>query len=136
MAEMDHRIFYYIALILTLAIAWRYGAACEKHGATTAFAGSLVTSLSASQESWSSLDIELLLVDMAVLCSFWRLSLKTDRFWPYWVTGWQLVAVLLHIQRGMFEEILPAPYALLNMYLAYPILLLIVTASLRRRTMR
>jgi hypothetical protein len=131
---MDHRIIYYLVLAVTLVLAFRFGTASERQAAATATLASLVTSLSASSDSWSYLDIELFVVDLAVLASFWTLSLKSDRFWPYWVTGWQLVSVLMHIQRGLFAEILPAPYALLSMYLSYPILLLILAASLHRKT--
>ncbi len=126
---MDHRIIYYLVLAVTVLVALQRGATDEKQAALTALLGSLVTSVAASRQSWSNLDLGLLGVDLTVLASFWWLCLKTDRFWPYWITGWQLVTVLVHIQRGLFIEILAAPYALLSMYLAYPILLLILVAS-------
>ena len=43
-----------------------------------------------------------------------------------------LVAVLVHAQRALFDDILPAPYALMTMYLAYPMLALIICASIKR----
>lgn len=75
--------------------------------------------------------VQLLLVDLFVLASFWWLAFISDRFWPYWVTGWQLVAVLVHLQKALFKDILPEPYALMTMYLAYPSLLLILIASMQ-----
>jgi hypothetical protein len=127
---MDHRLIYYLVLFATVTFAFWLGSRGERQAALTALLASLVTSVTANSESWSYLDAHLRIVDVAVLASFWWLALKSDRFWPYWVTGWQLVTVLIHVQRGLFEEILPAPYALLSMYLAYPILLLILAASL------
>jgi hypothetical protein len=130
---MDHIIIYYCVLAATVFFGLRFGAATERQAAVTALFGSIVTTAVANSDSWNSLDPGLLIIDFAVLASFWWLALKSDRFWPYWVTGWQLVAVLIHIERGLFEEIMPAPYALLSMFLAYPILLLILAASLRHR---
>ena len=61
--------------------------------------------------------------------SFWVIALKTQRFWPYWITGWQLIAIFGHVQKLMFSEILARPYALLSMYISYPILFVILYAS-------
>jgi hypothetical protein len=135
---MDHRIIYYLALAAAIAFAFRFGGNVERKGALTALLGSVVSSVAANSESWAALDFGLLVIDIGVLASFWWLALSSDRFWPYWATGWQLVTVLIHVQRGLFEEIMPAPYALLSMYLAYPILLVIAAASLtqRRRDVR
>lgn len=127
---MDHKIAYYIILAITVAAAFWRGRDSEKWGAVTAVAGSLGSTLVALNQSWAYLAVELFLVDCAVLASFWWLSLTSDRFWPYWVTGWQLVAVLTHLQRALFADILPEPYALLSMYLAYPMLALILLASI------
>lgn len=128
---MDHKAIYYLVLVATLAIAlWRGGAA-ERWGALTALAGSLASTLTGLNQNWQGLLIELFVIDLSVLASFWWLTFRSNRFWPYWVTGWQLVAVLVHAQRALFEDILPAPYALMSMYLAYPMLLLIAIASFR-----
>jgi hypothetical protein len=69
-----------------------------------------------------------------VLAGFWSLALFSSRFWPYWATGWQLVGLLVHIQRLMFDDILAKPYGLLSMYIAYPILLVILLSSLQSGT--
>src|SRR3546814_7265701 len=61
--------------------------------------------------------------------SFWYIAFRTRRFWPYWITGWQLIAIFGHVQKLMFSEILARPYALLSMYIAYPILFMIIYAS-------
>ena len=68
-------------------------------------------------------------LDIVALASFWFIALKTNRFWPYWITGWQLIAIFGHVQKLMFSEILARPYELLSMYISYPILFLILYAS-------
>jgi len=129
---VNHAHFYYTFLVLTVVLAFWRGAGSEKWGAVTALSGSLASSLLGSDANWSKLIVDLMLVDLIVLASFWWLSLRSDRFWPYWVTGWQLVAVLVHAQRALFDDILSAPYALMTMYLAYPMLALIICASIKR----
>lgn len=128
---MDHKTIYYLALFATVAAAFWRGERSEKWGAATALAGSLASTVTSLNANWNGLIIQLLLVDVMVLASFWWLALCSRRYWPYWVTGWQLVAVLVHLQRALFEDILPAPYALMTMYLAYPTLLLILFASVQ-----
>ena len=130
---MDHKLLYYIVLAATLAAAYWRGARSERWGAVTALAGSLASTLTALNANWSGLIIQLLVIDLLVLASFWWLAIHSRRYWPYWVTGWQLVAVLVHLQRALFDDILPAPYALMTMYLAYPTLLLILFASLQNQ---
>ena len=130
---MDHKLLYYIVLVATVVAAFWRGARSERWGAVTALAGSLASTLTALNANWNGLIVQLLVVDLLVLASFWWLAIHSRRYWPYWVTGWQLVAVLVHLQRALFDDILPAPYALMTMYLAYPTLLLIFSASLQSR---
>ncbi|HMS20214.1 hypothetical protein [uncultured Sphingorhabdus sp.] len=128
---MDHKLLYYIVLVTTVTVAFWRGSQSERWGAVTALAGSLASTLTALNANWSGLIVQLFVIDLLVLASFWWLAIKSRRYWPYWVTGWQLVAVLVHIQRALFEDILPAPYALMTMYLSYPTLLLILFASVQ-----
>jgi hypothetical protein len=128
---MDHKVIYYLVLAATAAAAiWRGGHA-EKWGVATALLASIASTVTGLDQSWRALLFDLLVIDLAVLASFWWLTFHSSRFWPYWVTGWQLVAVLVHAQRALFADILPEPYALMSMYLAYPMLILIMLASVR-----
>lgn len=128
---MDHKIIYYLVLMATLTAALWRGGSYERWGATIAATGSVTSTIAGLNQSWQGLLGELLLIDLLVLAGFWWLSFRSDRFWPYWVTGWQLVAVLVHLQRALFADILPTPYALMSLYLAYPTLLLILYASVQ-----
>ncbi|SNT03373.1 hypothetical protein [Sphingopyxis indica] len=77
----------------------------------------------------SDSEVNIFAIDLIALASFWLIALKTRRFWPYWITGWQLIAIFGHLQKLMFVEILARPYALLSMYISYPILFVILYAS-------
>lgn len=126
-----HVTVYYLMLILTLVGAHWYGRFSEKLGAWIAFSGSLITSIVPWGGIWETFAVPIFIIDVFVLIGFWSLALFSSSFWPYWATGWQLVGSLVHIQRLMFDDILEKPYGLLSMYIAYPILIIILMSSLR-----
>jgi hypothetical protein len=126
----SHVIAYYTILILTAVAAHWRGASSERMGIWIAVTGSICTSAVPRGGIWGELAMPIFIIDLLVLGGFWSLALFSNRFWPYWATGWQLVGTLVHIQRGLFDDILEKPYGLLSMYIAYPILGVIFGASL------
>ncbi|WP_373476209.1 hypothetical protein [Sphingorhabdus sp.] len=126
-----HVATYYTMLVATVFAAHWRGKSVEKAGAWIALSGSLFTSTVAWGGIWEAFAVPVFIIDLLVLAGFWSLALFSSRFWPYWATGWQLVGLLVHIQRLMFDDILEKPYGLLSMYIAYPILLVILLSSLQ-----
>jgi hypothetical protein len=129
-----HVATYYVMLVATVFAAHWRGKSCEKAGAWIALSGSLFTSTVAWGGIWEAFAVPVFIIDLMVLAGFWSLALFSSRFWPYWATGWQLVGLLVHIQRLMFDDILEKPYGLLSMYISYPILLVILLSSLQTQT--
>lgn len=76
------------------------------------------------------MDVTIALIDLVVLVAFWAIAIRSNRFWPYWITAWQLIAMMSHVQRLIFQEIQPVSYAFLTMNIAYPTLALIILVSL------
>ena len=120
---------YYLVLLITVAVAIRCGGPLERWAAYTALIASVLTSALAPFPAWTDIELNIFAIDLLVLLSFWFIALKTQDFWPYWITGWQLIAIFGHLQKFMFAEILARPYWLLSVYISYPILLLIIYAS-------
>ena len=120
---------YYGVLLLTVAVAMWRGGYMERWAAYTALLASVCTTVLAPAPDWSHIEYSIFAIDIVALASFWFIALKTQRFWPYWITGWQLIAIFGHLQKLMFSEILARPYALLSMYISYPILFVILYAS-------
>lgn len=120
---------YYGVLLLTVVVAVRRGGPLEKWAAFTALFASVCTTIVSPTPQWTDIEINIFVIDLVALASFWFIALRTQRFWPYWITGWQLIAIFGHLQKLMFSEILARPYALLSMYISYPILLVILYAS-------
>ncbi|MBN8842337.1 MAG: hypothetical protein J0H88_03735 [Sphingomonadales bacterium] len=120
---------YYGVLLLTVAVAMWRGGHMERWAAYTALIASVCTTVLAPVPDWSHIEYSIFAIDVVALASFWFIAFKTQRFWPYWITGWQLIAIFGHLQKLMFSEILARPYALLSMYISYPILFVILYAS-------
>lgn len=120
---------YYVVLLITVAVAIRRGGPLERWAAYTALIASVLTSAVAPFPTWTDIELNIFVIDLLVLLSFWFIAMKASSFWPYWITGWQLIAIFGHIQKYMFSEILARPYSLLSVYISYPILLLIIYAS-------
>ena len=120
---------YYVVLFITVAVAIRRGGPLERWAAYTALIASVLTSAVTPFPTWTDIEFNIFVIDMLVLLSFWLIAMKAHSFWPYWITGWQLIAIFGHIQKFMFSEILARPYSLLSVYISYPILLLIIYAA-------
>ncbi|WP_077148076.1 hypothetical protein [Sphingopyxis sp. KK2] len=120
---------YYSVLLITVAVAMRRGGPLERGAAYTALIASVCSTLVSPVPEWTNIEINIFIIDLVVLISFWIIAFKTERFWPYWITGWQLIAIFGHLQKLMFSEILARPYSLLSIYVSYPILLVIMYAA-------
>jgi hypothetical protein len=120
---------YYTVLLITVAVAIRRGGPWERWAAYTALIASILTSAVNPFPTWTNIEFNIFVIDLLVLLSFWFIALKTHSFWPYWITGWQLITIFGHVQKFMFSEIMARPYSVLSVYLSYPILLLIIYAS-------
>jgi hypothetical protein len=125
-----HVIIYYCMLALTASAAHWRGDSCQRLGAWIAIVASICTTAVPRGGVWSDLATPIFFIDVFTLAGFWALALFSRSFWPYWATGWQLVGSLVHVQRALFDDILEKPYGLLSMYIAYPILGVILVASL------
>lgn len=127
-----HVVPYYLILLVTALFAHWRGTRVERLGIWIAVAGSVCTTAFSTVGIWGELAYPLFIIDLLVLAGFWSLALFSKSYWPYWATGWQLVGTLVHIQRGLFDDILEKPYGLLSMYIAYPILGVILAGSLSK----
>ena len=129
-----------LAYSACLGLVLLLGGQPERVGATIVILGSLATGVVSAgvlgSSSWEHLEIGIMAVDIAVLGALWGIALSSNRFWPYWVTAWQLIAVLVHLQMVFFANILPNAYSYASMYLAFPMVLMLLFASVNFRLQR
>jgi hypothetical protein len=117
--------FYYIFIVGVALIVFSKGDNELKYTIIACIVASLASSISAMNHKWDFLSFYLFTIDSLLLIFFWYISIVTRSYWPYWVTGWQLISVLGHIQRYLFPEILPEPYSMLTRLMSYMIIILI-----------
>ena len=102
-------LFFAVLLFGCFFYALARGGWPEKAGAFALVAGSLLTVAvnSPLPQRYASVEVGILIVDVAVLLAFLALALLTDRYWPLWTTALQLLVVLAHLARlvdpGMFR---------------------------------
>lgn len=126
-----------LAYSACLGLVFLLGGQPERVGALILIVGSLATGVVAAgvlgSSTWDYLETGIFIIDVIVLVALWGIALSSDRFWPYWVTAWQLIAVLVHLQMVIFANIMPQAYAYATKYMAFPIVLLMLFASVNRR---
>jgi hypothetical protein len=77
-----------------------------------------------------------LIVDSAVLVVVMTIALVSDRFWPLWAAGLQLVDSLSHVMKAIDADLVPTVYGAAERFWSYPILLILFIGAWRqhRRT--
>jgi hypothetical protein len=64
------------------------------------------------------------------------IALVSDRFWPLWAAGLQLVDSMSHVLKAIDADLLPKVYGAAERFWSYPILLILLIGAWRqhRRT--
>ena len=80
---------------------------------------------------YSFLETGVLAVDLLAFLAFVAVALMSDRFWPLWVSGLQLTALLGHILKAAQTDLLPTAYAAALHFWSYPILIILAVGVWR-----
>ncbi|HVU31629.1 MAG TPA: hypothetical protein VHE36_14635 [Sphingomicrobium sp.] len=88
--------------------------------------------------SYSSVETGILIVDVLAFLAFTYAALISDRFWPLWVSGFQLTTSFGHVLKAADTQLMPLAYAAALRFWAYPILIILAVGTWRshRRTLR
>lgn len=85
---------------------------------------------------YQEMEFGVLAVDVGLFALFLAIALRSQRFWPLWVSGFHLVTVTAHAFRALKVDLLPAAYALAVQFWSYPVLLCIGLAIWRAERRR
>ena len=131
-------ILYLTLLTLTCGYAIYGGRRFERSTAAICIAATLATVSVNSPLSERYLRVEsgALLVDAAVLAAFVAVALCSDRFWPLWVAGLQLVTSFAHFLKAIDPGLVPQAYGAAVRIWSYPILIILAVATWRARRRR
>ena len=135
---LPHYIYFWGILLLTCGYALWRGRSDEKIAAAVCLGATIVTQLvmPPPEMRYSNLDLQLIVIDLAVLAAFVAIALRSERFWPLWVAGLQLTISISHLMKAVDQELMPRAYAAAAVLWSYPILLIIVIGTWRQHRRR
>ena len=128
-------LFYTLLLVAVTVYAYGRGHFDERLAATICVAGSLTT-LALSKtgiDLYAGIEGSIFLIDVLALAAFILLALRSNRFWPLWVAGFQLTSVFSHLLKATHWSLIPQVYAAAERFWIYPIFLAIVVGTWRSR---
>lgn len=130
-------IFWTILLVTCGYALWR-GRKYERIAAVVFLSATILSVVShqALQVRYHRLDIGEVVVDSAVLIAVVGIALVSDRFWPLWVAGLQLVNSMAHILKATTGDLPPWAYAVAERFWSYPILIILFIGAWRQHRRR
>ena len=128
------RLIIFNALLLgSCGYAWFRGRSDERTVAVVCLGASLASLavISSFATLYSSLEIGVLTVDIATLGAFTYVALRSERFWPLWVSGLQLTTSVAHMLKLLDPSLLPIAYSAAARMWSYPILIILAIGTWR-----
>jgi hypothetical protein len=133
-------IFFRILLALVAAYAFWNGRRDEREVGIVLVLGVIATHLVISplKTRFASVETHVFAVDLIVLVGFLWVALRSERFWPLWIAGLQLTAIMGHMLKAVDVHLFSKAYAAAMVFWSYPIVLILAIGTWRshRRFMR
>lgn len=82
-------------------------------------------------QRFAGLETHVMAIDVAVFAGFLWVALRSDRFWPLWIAGLQLTAILGHLLKAVDVGLFSRAYGAALMFWAYPIVLILALGTWR-----
>lgn len=130
---MVRYILYTALLFAVCGYAFLRGRSDERLVASVCVAASVASLLllGPAGKRYSGVELGVLCVDILTFAAFLFVALRSDRFWPLWITGLQLTTSIGHVLKAIEPSLLPMAYAAALRLWSYPILLILLIASWR-----
>lgn len=87
----------------------------------------------AAKSVWTGINISLFLTDAAFFAGLYVLALRSRRYWPIWMAGFQLMCVLTHLGPLLDRHSNPAVYRALESVWMIPMLATMVLGIAKDR---
>jgi hypothetical protein len=115
--------FSAVMLLLVIQAGWR-GGAPERLAAGSMAIAALATGYTSFDDEMTFICVQwdVFWIDAGLLCVLMLIALAADRFWPLWLSAFQLLAVAAHAARGYGPDILPFAYWWLVGKASYPMI--------------
>ena len=80
---------------------------------------------------YRSVESGVLIIDVLTFLAFTWVALKSERFWPLWISGLQLTTTLGHLFKAIEADLMPLAYAAALRFWSYPILIILAVGVWR-----
>lgn len=131
---LPHWIIFWLVLVVSCGYALWRGRRYERIAALVFVAATVLSILGHSplRGRYVALETSDLIVDSAVLVAVVAIALVSDRFWPLWAAGLQLVDSMSHVMKVVDADLLPKVYGAAERFWSYPILLILLVGAWRQ----
>jgi hypothetical protein len=121
---------FVILLILCAGYACVFGGRTGRTGSLIFLSATLLSYFATfANPLWDSTIYLLFVVDLGCLIALAGLAVKSNRYWPIWACGFQLVAVTTHISTMLAPDIVPRAYQAIVSFWSLPILTVMVLGT-------
>lgn len=113
--------FFVLLMVISCGFAFWRGHGDERMAATAIIFAALLSPV-AKASGFASPETGILGIDMALLAFLVILALRSDRFWPLWAAGFQVVGTTIHLATFVEVDIWPPAYMAAQSFWAWPVL--------------
>lgn len=125
---MSMKLAFTLIVILSCGAAFWRGRAYERWTAVVLMASAAASAIVETSKFWQP-ESGILLIDLALLSYLIVLALRSDRFWPLYAAGFQVIGTLVHIARFADQSVWHSAYAAANIFWSYPVLLALMVGT-------
>ena len=125
---------FIFALLLCVLYGSVAGGRTGKAGSAIFVAATALTAIGAMlNPTWASTSYAVFAVDSGCLLLLAALAVNSNRFWPIWAVGFQMVAVATHVATMWIPDIVPKAYQAILSFWSIPILWVMVAGTRKDR---
>lgn len=125
---------FIFALLMCVGYASLYGGRTGRAGSIIFLLATALTALGTQwNPTWGSTSYAVFAVDSGCLLLLAALAIHSNRFWPIWAVGFQLVAVATHVATLWIPDIVPKAYQAILSFWSIPILWVMVAGTRKDR---
>lgn len=125
---------FILALVLCVIYGSLAGGRTGRAGSAIFVAATALTAAGAMlNPTWASTSYAVFAVDSGCLLLLAALAVHSNRFWPIWAAGFQLVAVATHVATLWIPDIVPKAYQAILSFWSIPILWVMVAGTRKDR---
>lgn len=125
--------FFRILLAVVAAYVLLRGRRDEREAGLVLVLGVIATHLVISplKTRFASVETHVFAVDLIVFMGFLWVALRSERFWPLWIAGLQLTAIMGHVLKAVDIHLFSKAYAAAMVFWSYPIVLILAIGTWR-----